>query len=152
MRKLRILRAEKGLTLRQLEELSGIGKDAISEIERGKRRPRASTLMSLAKGLGVEPQTLLAEVVQTPREPPYTPEHPNHSEGILGRFTAVYVRDGEWWLGYVEELTGANAQERTLEECREALRDATEDVLAANRELTRTEFNGKDVVREPLIA
>lgn len=150
MQKLRILRAEKGLTLRELAERSGIGKDAISEIERGRRRPRVSTIMSLAEGLGVDPQTLLAEVVQTPQEPPYAPDRPN--EGVLGRFTAVYVRDGGWWLGYVEELTGANAQERTLGECREALRDATEDVLDANRELTRTEFDGKDVVREPLIA
>ncbi len=152
MHRLRVLRAEKGITLRTLAERSGISKDTISEIERGKRRPRVSTIMSLAEGLGVDPQTLLAEVVRTPREPPYVPERPNRSEGILGRFTAVYVRDGEWWLGYVEELAGANAQERTLGECRKTLRDATEDVIDANRELTRTEFDGKDVVREPLMS
>ncbi|MGH3087561.1 MAG: helix-turn-helix domain-containing protein [Rubrobacteraceae bacterium] len=151
MRRLRILRAEKGITLRTLAERSGISKDTISEIERGKRRPRASTLMSLAEGLGIDPQVLLAEAAQTPREPPYSDTRPGRS-GMLGKFTAVYVRDGEWWVGYVEELTGANAQESTLEECRSALRDATEDVLEANRELTRMEFGGKDVVREPLIA
>jgi transcriptional regulator with XRE-family HTH domain len=138
--------------LRQLEERSGVGKDAISEIERGIRKPRISTLMNLAEGLGVDPQVLLAEVTQAPQEPPYSDKQPGRSEGMPGKFTAVYVRDGEWWVGYVEELTGANAQERTLEECRSALRDATEDVLEANRELTRTEFGGKDVVREPLIA
>ncbi|MDP9475344.1 MAG: type II toxin-antitoxin system HicB family antitoxin [Actinomycetota bacterium] len=67
-----------------------------------------------------------------------------------GPFTAVYQRDGEWWLGYVEELPGANAQERTLEEARDSLREAVSDVLEANRELTRTEFEGLEVVREPL--
>jgi predicted RNase H-like HicB family nuclease len=67
-----------------------------------------------------------------------------------GPFTAVYQHAGDWWIGYVEELPGANAQERTLEEARESLREAVSDVLEANRELTRTEFENGEVVREPL--
>lgn len=142
MKRLRILRAEKELTLRELAERSGISKDAISEIERGRRQPRVSTIMALAEGLGVDPQELLQEVVQTPRESPYIE--------ASGHFTAVFERAGEWWLGYVEELPGANAQERTLDEARESLREAIGDILEANRELTRTEFEGRDVVREPI--
>ena len=142
MERLRVLRAQRGWTLRQLEERSGVSKDAISEIERGLRTPRISTLLSLAQGLGIDPQELLQEVVQTPQEPPYVE--------ASGPFTAVYQRDGEWWTGYVEELTGANAQERSLQEARESLREAVADVLEANRELTRTEFEGRDVVREPI--
>ena len=52
-------------------------------------------------------------------------------------FTAVFERDGDWWIGYVEELPGANTQGRTLEEARVNLREAVQLVLAANRELAR---------------
>jgi transcriptional regulator with XRE-family HTH domain len=103
--KLRILRAQKGLTLRQLEERSGVSKDSISEIERGLRTPRVSTVLSLAGGLGVDPQELLGELVST----------------STGPFTAVFEQDGGWWIGYVEELPGANAQGETLEEWRASL-------------------------------
>ena len=34
-------------------------------------------------------------------------------------FTAVFEQDGPWWMGYVEELPGANAQGATLDEARE---------------------------------
>lgn len=140
MKRLRVLRAEKGLTLRELAQRSGVSKDAISEIERGLRMPRVSTVISLAKGLGVDPQELLGELASG---------NQTHVE-TSGPFTAVYQREGEWWIGFVEELPGANAQERTLEEVREGLREAVSDVLEANRELTRTEFEGGDVVREPI--
>ena len=40
------------------------------------------------------------------------------------QFTATFERSGEWWIGYVEELPGANTQGHTLEEARENLREA----------------------------
>jgi predicted RNase H-like HicB family nuclease len=64
--------------------------------------------------------------------------------------TAVFEQDGEWWIGYVEELPGANTQGRTLEEARENLKEAVELVIEANRELARRETEGKQVVREEL--
>ena len=132
------------MTLRDLEEASGVSKDAISEIERGRRQPRISTVMQLAKGLGVDSAELLNEVA-------HTVERPEPIEaGDVGPFTAVYQRDGEWWIGFVEELPGANAQGENLDEARESLREAVSLVLEANREITRTEFEGGDVVREPL--
>jgi len=51
------------------------------------------------------------------------------------RFTAVFEHDGDWWIGYVEELPGANTQGATIEEARENLRDAVVMVLEANRDL-----------------
>ena len=69
----------------------------------------------------------------------------------MERFTAVFERDGEWWIGYVEELPGANTQGRTLDEARENLKEAVQLVIEANRELARRETAGRDVVRETLL-
>ena len=41
-----------------------------------------------------------------------------------GKFTAVFEKDGEWWIGYIEELPGVNTQGKTLEEARENLKEA----------------------------
>ena len=43
---------------------------------------------------------------------------------MVNRYTAVFEQIGEWWIGYAEELPGANVQERTLEEARESLKEA----------------------------
>ncbi len=40
------------------------------------------------------------------------------------KLTATFEHSGNWWIGYVEELPGANTQGRTLEEARENLREA----------------------------
>ncbi len=66
-------------------------------------------------------------------------------------FSAVFERDGDWWIGYVEELPGANTQGRTLEEARANLQEAARLVLEANRELARREIAGREVVREVLV-
>ncbi|HEY7022460.1 MAG TPA: type II toxin-antitoxin system HicB family antitoxin [Ktedonobacterales bacterium] len=65
-------------------------------------------------------------------------------------FTAVFEQDGAWWIGYVEELPGANAQGATLDEARDNLREAVELIVAANRDLARQDATGKTVIREPL--
>ena len=48
-------------------------------------------------------------------------------------FTGVFVKDGDWYMAYVEELPGANTQGRILEEARENLREAVELILLSNR-------------------
>jgi predicted RNase H-like HicB family nuclease len=68
----------------------------------------------------------------------------------MEKFTAVFEREGDWWIGYVEELPGANTQGRTIEEVRENLKDAIHLIIEANRELTRRETEGKEVLREEL--
>jgi predicted RNase H-like HicB family nuclease len=69
----------------------------------------------------------------------------------MEKFTAVFEQDGEWWIGYLEELPGANTQGRTLAETRENLKDAVRLLIAANRELTRRELQGKTIIREELV-
>ena len=67
------------------------------------------------------------------------------------RFTAVFEQVGKWWIGYVEELPGANTQGKTLEETRENLKEAVKLIIEANRELARRETVGKQVIREELL-
>ncbi|HUY76183.1 MAG TPA: type II toxin-antitoxin system HicB family antitoxin [Ktedonobacterales bacterium] len=56
---------------------------------------------------------------------------------MTNRFTAVFEQSGDWWIGYVEELPGANTQGATLDEARDNLKEAVALVLEANRELAR---------------
>ena len=63
--------------------------------------------------------------------------------------TAVFEKVPEGYIGYVEELPGANAQGETLEEARESLKEAIELVLEANRQLTEEEISGKEFIKEP---
>jgi predicted RNase H-like HicB family nuclease len=65
------------------------------------------------------------------------------------RLTAVYMQVPEGYIGFVEELPGANTQGSTLEEVRENLREAVQLVLEANRELAERALAGQNVSREP---
>jgi predicted RNase H-like HicB family nuclease len=69
----------------------------------------------------------------------------------MEKFTAVFEQDGDWWIGYLEELPGANTQGRTLAEARENLKDAVKLLIKANRELTQRELQGKTIIREELM-
>jgi predicted RNase H-like HicB family nuclease len=66
------------------------------------------------------------------------------------QLTAVFEKVPEGYIGYVEELPGANTQAATLEEARSGLAEAVELVLEANRALAEERLGGKDVIREPL--
>jgi len=65
-------------------------------------------------------------------------------------FTAVFRQVPEGYIGFVEELPGANTQGNTLEEARRNLREAVELVLEANRALIVEATKGQSVIREPL--
>lgn len=65
-------------------------------------------------------------------------------------FTAVFEKVEDWYIGFVAELTGANVQEKTLDEARESLREAIELILIVNRELSEQEISGKNVIREQI--
>ncbi len=56
--RLRELREEALLTVRELSELSGVSEDTITKIENGHRIARSKTIKKLARGLGVEPREL----------------------------------------------------------------------------------------------
>jgi len=52
-------------------------------------------------------------------------------------YTAIVKQRGEWWIGWIEEVPGVNAQERTKEELMVTLRDVLKEALAFNREEAR---------------
>ena len=52
---------------------------------------------------------------------------------MAANYTAIVQRDGEWWIGWVEEVPGVNSQGQSREELLENLRDALEEALEMNR-------------------
>jgi predicted RNase H-like HicB family nuclease len=64
--------------------------------------------------------------------------------------TAVFQKVPEGYIGFVEELPGANTQAATLEEARASLAEAVELILEANRTLAEEAIEGKDVIREKM--
>lgn len=48
-------------------------------------------------------------------------------------WTAVLKQDAGWWIGWVEELPGVNAQEQTRDELLVSLRSALGEALDLNR-------------------
>jgi len=66
-------------------------------------------------------------------------------------FTGVIEKRGDWYVGYVEELPGVNTQGRTLKEVRENLREATQLIMEANRELMAKRQVDIPVIREKII-
>jgi predicted RNase H-like HicB family nuclease len=49
-------------------------------------------------------------------------------------YTAIFERDGEWYIAYCPEVPGANGQGYTKEEARESLANAIELILRDRRE------------------
>ena len=57
--RLRRLRQEQALSLRDLTRRSGVAYDTISKLETGKREAQPRTIRKLAVALGVEPKELM---------------------------------------------------------------------------------------------
>ena len=51
----------------------------------------------------------------------------------MSAYTAVGKQDGDWWIGWVEEVPGVNAQERTRERLVVALKAVLQEALEMNR-------------------
>lgn len=66
--------------------------------------------------------------------------------------TAVFEKSPQGYIGYVEELPGANTQGATLEETKANLVEAIQLVLQANRQLAEEEIRSGNshVVKEAL--
>lgn len=56
---------------------------------------------------------------------------------MLKQYTAIIKQDGDWWIGWIEEIPGVNCQERSHDELIESLRVTLQEAL---------EFNRKDAV------
>jgi len=66
------------------------------------------------------------------------------------QLTAVFQKVPQGYIGFVEELPGANTQAPTLEEARSNLQEAITLVLDANRVLAQEAVRGREVIRESL--
>jgi predicted RNase H-like HicB family nuclease len=53
---------------------------------------------------------------------------------MKNEYTAVIKRDGEWWLGWVEEVPGVNCQESSYDELVESLRITLREALEFNKQ------------------
>ncbi len=49
-------------------------------------------------------------------------------------YTAIVKQDGDWWIGWIEEIPGVNCQEATHEELLETLRITLQEALEFNRQ------------------
>ena len=57
-------------------------------------------------------------------------------------YKAIIQRDGEWWIGWIEEIPGVNSQGTTREELIENLRSALQEALELNRADARAAAKG----------
>ena len=64
------------------------------------------------------------------------------------KLTAVFQKVTEGYIGFVEELPGANTQGATLEKARSNLEEAVQLILETNRELAEESIQGQDVIKE----
>lgn len=67
------------------------------------------------------------------------------------KLTAVFQKVAGGYVGFVEELPGANTQGRTLAEVRSNLAEAVQLVLEANRQLAEESLAGQNAIREPFL-
>lgn len=60
----------------------------------------------------------------------------------MSHYTAQIQYTGEWWIGWMREISGVNCQERTREELLESLRSALLDILEYDAQ--QAKHNGGD--------
>ncbi|MBN1834668.1 MAG: hypothetical protein JW820_02395 [Spirochaetales bacterium] len=53
---------------------------------------------------------------------------------MANTYTAITKKDGDWWIGWIEEVPGVNCQERTREELIETLKVTLKEAIELNRE------------------
>lgn len=52
---------------------------------------------------------------------------------MKSEYTAVLKQEGDWWIGWIEEIPGVNCQERTYEQLKETLEVTLKEALEFNR-------------------
>jgi predicted RNase H-like HicB family nuclease len=48
---------------------------------------------------------------------------------MKNNYTAVIKQNGDWWIGWIEEISGVNCQEATHDELIESLKVTLQEVL-----------------------
>jgi predicted RNase H-like HicB family nuclease len=64
-------------------------------------------------------------------------------------YTAIIKNDGDWWIGWIEEIPGVNCQEATREELLESLTITLKEALEFNR-LEAISLAGSHFSKEPI--
>ncbi len=49
-------------------------------------------------------------------------------------YTAVIKKEGDWWIGWIEEVPGVNCQERSREALLDSLKVTLKEALEFNRQ------------------
>jgi len=57
-------------------------------------------------------------------------------------YTAVIKQDGNWWIGWIEEVPGVNCQEASRDELLESLKITLQEALEFNRQEAITAAGG----------
>ena len=52
----------------------------------------------------------------------------------MNSYTSIIQQEGDWWVGWVEEIPGVNCQERTRAKLLESIQEALVEILQLNRE------------------
>jgi|TARA_B100002003_G_C13730306_1_gene365029 predicted RNase H-like HicB family nuclease len=52
---------------------------------------------------------------------------------MKNQYKAVVKQDGDWWIGWIEEVSGVNCQEETREALIESLKITLREALEFNR-------------------
>ena len=52
----------------------------------------------------------------------------------MNQYTAVVKKDGDWWIGWIEEVPGVNCQEASRNELLETLKVTLQEALEFNRQ------------------
>jgi predicted RNase H-like HicB family nuclease len=52
-------------------------------------------------------------------------------------YTAIIKNTGDWWIGWIEEVPGVNAQEKSKSELISSLKEVLTEAIELNREEAR---------------
>ncbi len=69
---------------------------------------------------------------------------------MKNEYTAVVKQEGDWWIGWIEEVPGVNCQEKTHDELIETLRITLKEAIDQNKQDALS--SAGDEYREILIA
>jgi len=50
------------------------------------------------------------------------------------QYTAVVKKEGDWWIGWIEEVPGVNCQERSRGQLMESLKVTLKEALEFNKQ------------------